>query len=579
MDQSETDSMLEVSDIPSHMDSPIINLPKRPNLDNRKRVSSSAFKHIIEKNKIHEQVPAPELSNLSDTSIMSSLCSPNINLPIQPGSKLKKRVSIAAFRNAIEHNKNLRDKTTGNAPNIENEDSFQEESSGQVDSSLSSLNIQETSPLQQANLQSKEEASTSASKHVIEEFESPEANSIEEVVEQSSSSVTSIIYSTIKSTEMVSLNQPIQSKIASISPLENSLNMDISQKLRSRSRVLSPSFEYDDQQKTLIGKNDSDSLSVSNDPTNLDLLGADPLRLSTSQVKGQASSTPSIPIDEKSRVLETQPSNHEPASPNQNLSSFMDSSVPSSLHSPSMVNFIQRPCPKSKKRVSVTAFKEVLAKRQRAGAAAKEIIQNFLHSETKTSTTSLQNQPSTTLTDSQEMDNECSPSELPESEIGRPKTALPEDFFPVASSTQMVDPRILSEQEMTPIRSSFSKTSLEVSESVNLSVSDAVFDMQNVDQNLAVHRPFSQGTLKKRVSMTEFLTALSKRHILNKDPSDSPEKEENANVTFTVSEKLSFIQNTSTDGITALTRSAPIDLDIIPTTGNYLGILILVIDH
>ena len=581
-----TDSLMEISDIPSHMDSPIVKLPIRPNLENRKRVSLSEFKHVIEKAKTQNNLPTEEISITFDASIPSILNSPDTNLPLRLENKSKKRVSTAAFRHAIEQNKVLIIKTTKKPLAPKGMDSPQ--SLSLSDSNIPSSFITPDLPYQ-ANFLSKTNTSSSAFKYAIEQglIDNPiKYDSTEQTTDSVSSSNPSLSTSQ-------EVNLSMQSKQLTndcVSSLEPSPNLDVPQLIPnlSESQACSASIEHIDEKsripETQFEEDKSNTPSNSIDSKSLELASPSSTPQQSIFSQSQACSSSIKPIDEESRVLEIQPLRDELAFPDLNLtvkhiselefSRMMNSSIPSSLHSPSVVKILERPCPKSKKRVSTTAFKEALEKRKILDAQVKETTTNHLQIEAGKPKASLPDQLSEVLPDYPKIDNEYSYSELPESEINRRETALPEDFFPVASSTQVYDLKTLNVEEINPVPSSPPKMSSIVSQRVNLSPSDVPSGIQSAAQT-PLRRSYSLGSSRKRVSMTEFLPGLSKSKISNKDQlgsSESSKEESNKYATFTVSSPRSSSpsQNISAvlnDRTTAVSSVRP-DVEIVPTTGN-----------
>ena len=530
-DVVETDTLLGISDIPSEMDSPIINLPKRPNLENRRRVSISAFKDVIEKNKTQNNEPISDQLSLSDASIPSLPMSPVTKIPVKSKNDPKKRVSTTAYRHAIQQNKNLLDDA-------------KEHGSG-----TNTTNLSQEEPPSLTNSMIKDNVSIVAFKDEIKQGENLKAYPVEDTVEQGSNPISSSNPSSSKIQEINLQDQPEKSKNASISSLGCSPDLNVPQKPENRlkSRVSSFPSEITDEKITQSEEVNPGSME---------------------------------PIDEKSRILETQPVEGEETVQNLSVehvsglefSSLMDLSVPSSLHSPSAANFYQRPGPESKKRVSITAFKEALEKRKQSVATAERTIRNHPDIETSVPTISQRNPSFPMFADPLEIDNKY--NELPESEINRRETALPEDFFPVASSTQMADAKILDGGEMNPEPPSPPKMLSEVSLPLDLSVSNVPVGMLSLNKSSDVHRFYSRRSDRKRVSMTEFLTALSKRNIPDKDLPDSPEKQTNASASLTVSKSASSNPSTSTvsSNKTTLPGSVLADVEIVPTTGNNLFI-------
>ena len=668
-DSIEMDSVLGISDIPSQLDSPVINLPKRPNLENRRRVSMAAFKNAIEKNRAHQNIPitdhdASEISGLSDASIPLKLNSPDVNLPRRQEMNSKKRVSTAAFKHAIEKSKTLNTESAGKDGSTKKPDDFSAESSGLMDSSIPSLlNTPELNLPQRSDLLSKKRVSTASFKDAITKSknlssktitDAPALNAAHSAVELSK--LESETSASLKSTDEKSRileTQPEKSDsdLPALTDTVDSTLLKISQisavqlsGTLSKSRASSaPSSQGDEKSRILETqpeKVDSriPTLTDSVDSIPLDISNTDTDKPTAALPKSRGSSVSIKHAVERSEVLETQSEKKEDSTwitkepneksevvkrlsikdaiPGLELSSSIDSSIPSTLDSPN-VNILQRPGAKSKKRVSTTAFKEALQRRKQLEAPApkKEVnastvlytssinaaidefrttkkseltepvslselvtykdvstshqnkteisgklselitekpesmnilqysensernlisIRNISDIEPTESTpnrlSSLQNQSSPMLSGSLIMDSKYADHELPESE-NAPEVALPEDFYPVASSTQMAD-KMLSEEV------------IEVNQSVNLSVSDIPSDMDSTEKGPALRLP-SQGS-KKRVSMTEFLTALSKRKVPTNPSSDSPEKESNVDGTYTLaSQKSSSSQSTS----------------------------------
>lgn len=667
-DTVEIDSVLGISDIPSHMDSPVINLPKRPNLENRKRVSTAAFKNAIEKDKAHKNTAisdelTSEVSGLSDASIPLSLNSPEVNLPRRQAINKKKRVSTVAFKHAIEKSNSLITKTIGEDDLTTQPNDSSAELSELIDSTIpSSLNSPELNLPHQSDLTSKKRVSSTAFKAAIEKNKNLDSKTIDEISAvhtENSPIATSSLSPKIEQTQPTSTIKDVSGSSTKISSPrkkhQGSANMSQNEdsatsEQTDETRIIpetqsgkrdSVPFKQDHNDEILENQLEKDvsGSSISNnlaDSTPLGVSNVDAIQLPTALSTNLSYPTPSNQTDDSNQFLDVQPekkrgsadaskeTNQETKvqeslnikdTPRLELSSLMDSSIPSSLDSPD-VNILQRPKSKSKKRVSTTAFKEVLKRRNQLKApltniettstfveatgpllgpvasvveelrsgegsepvepllipemsASKDItssrnnksaisaklssltleksdgismskysesserkmvsIPNLSYIEVTKSTpdksTPLPNQSSPMLSGSLSIDNKRSDHDSPESE-NAPEVALPEDFFPVASSTQMAD-KILSEGE-----------GIESNRSVNLSVSDIPSDMDSVENRPAL-RLHSQGS-KKRVSMTDFLTALGKRKAPTNSFNDSPEKELNADETYTITNHKSF---------------------------------------
>ena len=693
----EIDSVLGISDIPSQMDSPVVNLPKRVNLEKQRRVSTLAFKNAIEKNRAHQNAPksddtVSEASGLSDASIPLSLNSPDVNLLRRQEISSKKRISTAAFKHAIEKNKNPTTETTGKDVLIAEPDSLAE-SSGLMDSTIpSSLNSPELNFPQRSDLLSKKRVSTAAFKDAIKKNkdlssqitnDTPALNTKNPAVEESTSVLSSLndqqslpTLNTREDLHLPSIGSSPQKSPRRKSVMKSKSGTSSSFQIGEKSRVLETQPEKSASDMPAV----TDKLAVSNpnavelsaslsksrasttsprksvleiqsekggsrlpgltnsvDSTPLDTSDTNAVQLSGISSQSQGSTVSSKQADERNVILETQFSAKEDSTaPSKKvdeenkgleslsikdtsgleLSSLMNSSIPSSLDSPG-VNILQRPDPKPKKRVSTTAFKEALEKRKQLEtpvtekekislvvsgkesniSAAEELrsasssepaepgllpeivtskslstsqqnksaasvklpalvpeepgsiydlkssensnrkhisIQNVSQVELAEPTPNLsappQEQSSPMLSGSLPIDNKHSDRGLPDSENTR-EVALPEDFFPVASSTQMAD-------------KNFSEEGIEMNQSVDLSVSDIPSDMSNVEKGPTL-RLASQRS-KKRVSMTEFLSALGKRKAPGNPSSDSPEKEPIADETYAVASlKSSSNQNTS----------------------------------
>ena len=811
MDLVELDSVMDM-DIPSHLESPIVNLPKRSKPQNRRRISTAAFKQAIEQSKALKNVSASadneDLSGLSDASIPLTLNSPDLNLPSQIDtrsrnkSQLKsKRVSNAAYKEAIESNKAQKNVTVNTELSGLSDDS--------IPSSLNSpdLNLprQARSKMTPLTRKLKKRLSTAAFKEVLqkrkqleksviskeitstsvanEESSAPDKNkkSTLDAKQSEKSVIAKETASSIVANESI-VSDPNETSIVSELELSNAkdstehLSISASKNAAKNARRKKKQLEKRSMERASLGAAKEESNAPDkNEKSNVDAKKLEksvitkatasssavkgktvaldqsetskvdksstvkdvsrPELSNTMDLKKRVSAVASEDVLEKGKQLDKSIVTRESTSSIEksiaadtsekrkidessavgdvsglgmsNSMDSMDSSVPSSLASP-VVNLIQRPCPKSKKRVSMTAFKEILQKIKPSEKSTSSVIANKESELTEPATEraaieanssvpvqtsekqkssdiskysdestlrrslnktaglpnqfddslplpeavavndvsaaqksklslpsvsimtpdrqksinsskysdgarkSVQNLPPFQLDEStpNRSTGQQSPSsndkytsnELPESENAKspPEVALPEDFFPAASSTQMADKMLDGDAE--PIRDihsvssptesskvdiesvtspaglskmtavvepvveidSISSTPENANRSVNLSVSDIPSDMESLDNGPAALRLRPSQASKKRVSMTEFLTALAHRKAAIPDEK-SQESETNDDGTFTVAgspSKIRFPRRLTTSSTD--TAAQP---EVIPTSG------------